>query len=125
MEEAEVADRIALIAEGKIVALDTPRNLKARLGGGVIRLQTTDDAQARAWLVERGYQPAPGVQPIMLEHKDPASIVPILLRELPVKVERVEINAPSLEDVFVKLTGKALNDESTAAPKAGKKGGWA
>jgi len=124
MEEAEVADRIALIAEGKIVALDTPRNLKAQMGGGVIRLQTTDDAQAREWLVQRGYQPAPGVQPIMLEHKDPASIVPILLRELPVKVERVEVNAPSLEDVFLKLTGKALSDETAATPPAGKKGGW-
>ncbi len=124
MEEAEVADRIALIAEGKIVALDTPRNLKARLGGGVIRLHTSDDAQAREWLVQRGYQPAPGVEPLMLEHKDPASIVPILLRELPVKVERVEVNAPSLEDVFLKLTGKALTDETAATPPAGKKGGW-
>ncbi len=37
MEEAEVADRIALIDAGRIVALDTPRALKARIGGGVIR----------------------------------------------------------------------------------------
>jgi ABC-2 type transport system ATP-binding protein len=124
MEEAEVADRIALIAEGKIVALDTPRNLKSRLGGGVIRLSTDNDALAREWLVQRGYQPAPGVEPLMLEHKDPASIVPILLRELPVKVERVEVNAPSLEDVFLKLTGKALIDENAPAPTGGKKGGW-
>jgi ABC-2 type transport system ATP-binding protein len=124
MEEAEVADRIALIAEGKIVALDTPRNLKARLGGGVIRLHTSDDAQAREWLAQRGYQPAPGVEPLMLEHKDPASIVPILLRELPVKVERVEISSPSLEDVFLKLTGRALIDETAPAPANGKKGGW-
>jgi len=124
MEEAEVADRIALIAEGKIVALDTPRNLKARLGGGVIRLHTENDAQAREWLVQRGYQPAAGVEPLMLEHKDPASIVPILLRELPVKVERVEVNAPSLEDVFLKLTGKALIEADAPAPTNGKKGGW-
>jgi len=124
MEEAEVADRIALIAEGKIVALDTPRNLKSRLGGGVIRLHTENDAQAREWLVQRGYQPAPGVEPLMLEHKDPASIVPILLRELPLKVERVEVNAPSLEDVFLKLTGKALIEADAPAPTNGKKGGW-
>ncbi len=122
MEEAEVADRIGMLSEGKIVALDTPKNLKARLGGGVIRLHTADDTRAREWLVQRGYQPAEGVQPIMLEHKDPAAIVPVLLRELPVAEERVEDHAPSLEDVFIKITGRALVDESPAKP-AGK-GGW-
>ena len=124
MEEAEVADRIALIAEGRIVALDTPRALKARLGGGVIRLHTADDTQARAWLTERGYALVAGVETLMLEQKDPAAVVPVLLRELPVKVERVEINAPSLEDVFIKLTGRALTSEETAAPGGGRKGGW-
>ena len=54
MEEAEIADRIALIDSGRIVALDTPRALKARVGGGIIRLQTDDDAQARAWLDGEG-----------------------------------------------------------------------
>jgi ABC-2 type transport system ATP-binding protein len=122
MEEAEVADRIALIAEGRIVALDTPSALKARLGGGVIRLRTADDTQARAWLTERGYAPAPGVEPLMLEQKDPAAVVPILLRDLPVKVERVEIHAPSLEDVFIKLTGRALSSDAPA-PTSGK-GRW-
>ena len=122
MEEAEVADRIAMVSEGRIVALDTPKNLKSRLGGGVIRLHTADDALAREWLVQRGYQPAAGVQPIMLEHKDPAAIVPILLRELPVAVERVEVHAPSLEDVFIKLTGRTLVQETPAKPPG--KGGW-
>ncbi len=122
MEEAEVADRIGMMSEGKIVALDTPANLKSRMGGGIIRLHTADDTKAREWLVERGYQPAPGVQPIMLEQKDPAAVVPILLRELPVAVQRVEIHAPSLEDVFVKITGRGLADETPKAP-AGR-GGW-
>lgn len=126
MEEAEVADRIALIAQGKIVALDSPKNLKAQLGGGIIRLSTSDDAKAREWLIARGYQPLPGVGTIMLEQKDPAAVVPIILRELTVKVERVEISAPSLEDVFVKLTGHGLIEENApaTAPGRGGKGGW-
>jgi len=124
MEEAEVADRIALISGGKIVALDTPRNLKANLGGGIIRLKTADDAKAREWLAQRGYQPAPGVEPLMIEHKDPAAVVPTILRELPMAVERVEVHAPSLEDVFLKLTGRGLADDSnkgaaTRAPWGG------
>jgi ABC-2 type transport system ATP-binding protein len=114
MEEAEVADRIALIAQGKIVALDTPQALKARLGGGIIRLSTADDAKARQWLTERGYAPG-GVREIMLEQNDPAAVLPVLLRELPVRVERVEVHAPSLEDVFLKLTGRDLGGEGPGA----------
>ena len=108
MEEAEVADRIALIDSGRIVALGTPAELKTRLGGGIVTLRTDDDARARAWLVEKGFTPEPGGSAIMLVHPDPAAVLPELLRNLPVKVERAEVHAPSLEDVFLKLTGRGL-----------------
>ena len=116
MEEAEIADRIALIDSGKIVALDTPRALKARIGGGVVRLQTENDGQARAWLTERGFTPTDASPGLMLVHADPAAILPDLLRNLPVKVLRAEIHQPSLEDVFLGLTGKGLQTEGGAAP---------
>jgi ABC-2 type transport system ATP-binding protein len=108
MEEAEVADRIALIDSGRIVALGTPSELKARVGGGVVTLRTGDDAKAREWLKEHGFAPEAGGQGITIVHADPAAIVPDLLRNLPVRVERVEVHAPSLEDVFLKLTGRGL-----------------
>lgn len=108
MEEAEVADRIALIDSGRIVALGTPQELKARIGGGIIKMKTEDDAKARAWLTGHGHVPESGGQAITLVHSDPAAILPELLRNLPVRVDRVEINAPSLEDVFLKLTGRGL-----------------
>ena len=122
MEEAEVADRIALIDAGRIVALDTPRALKARLGGGVILLQTEDDTQARAWLAERGLPAEAGTAELMLLHADPAAVLPELLRHLPVKVRRAEVHEPSLEDVFLKLTGRGLGTEAAAVPTGG--GGW-
>jgi ABC-2 type transport system ATP-binding protein len=108
MEEAEVADRIALIDSGRIVALGTPRELKARLGGGIVKLTTDDNERARAWLAEHGFTPEPGGQAIMLVHPDPAAVLPDLLRNLPVKVVRAEVHEPSLEDVFLKLTGRGL-----------------
>jgi ABC-2 type transport system ATP-binding protein len=111
MVEAEVADRIALIDSGRIVALGTPRELKARLGGGIVTLKTDDDARAREWLAGRGFTPEPGGQGIMLLHADPAAVLPDLLRNLPVRVERAEVHAPSLEDVFLKLTGRGLDPE--------------
>jgi len=122
MEEAEVADRIALIDAGRIVALDTPRALKARLGGGVIRLQTDDDAQARTWLESRGFAPEAGGAEVMLVHADPAAVLPEVLRHLPVKVHRATVNEPSLEDVFLKLTGRGLGGDAPT-PAQGPSGG--
>lgn len=112
MEEAEVAGRIALIDSGRIVALGTPRELKARLGGGIVTLATEDDVRARAWLSEKGFEPEPGGRGITLLHADPAAVLPELLRHMPVKVERAEVHAPSLEDVFLKLTGRGLEGEA-------------
>jgi len=123
MEEAEVADRIALIDAGRIVALDTPQALKARLGGGIIRLETADNALARKWLTEHGFAPADSGRGLMLVQADPASVLPELLRSLPVRVERAEVTAPSLEDVFLKLTGRGLSAGNGGGP--GGRGGWA
>jgi ABC-2 type transport system ATP-binding protein len=124
MEEAEVADRIALIDAGRIVALDTPAALKARIGGGVIRLQTEDDIQTKTWLAARGLAAETGDRELILVHSDPAAILPDLLRSLPVKVHRVQVNEPSLEDVFLKLTGRGLGGDAPAAgPRGGPNGG--
>ena len=126
MEEAEVADRIALIDAGCIVALDTPRALKARIGGGVIRLKTDDDSKARSWMAEHAFSAEPGTEELMLVHADPAAALPELLRHLPVKVQRVEVHEPSLEDVFLKLTGRGLGGSAPAAAaekRNGERGG--
>ena len=122
MEEAEVADRIALIDTGRIVALGTPRTLKAGLGGGVIRLQTDDNAEAGRWLAGRGFAPETKEDGLMILHADPAAMIPELLRHLPVRVQRVEVHVPSLEDVFLELTGRGLAGGPPAAP-AERRGG--
>ncbi|HVW22237.1 MAG TPA: ATP-binding cassette domain-containing protein [Opitutaceae bacterium] len=119
MEEAEAADRIALIDAGRIVALDTPRALKARIGGGVIRLETDGDAEARAWLAARGFGPEHAEGGLMVVHADPAGVLPDLLRHLPVKVRRAEVHEPSLEDVFLRLTGRGLAGEAAPAAEGG------
>jgi ABC-2 type transport system ATP-binding protein len=123
MEEADVADRIALIDGGRIVALGTPGALKARLGGGVIRLKTADDGAAAGWLGERGFQTERHAAGLRLTHADPAAVLPEIFRHLPVAVERVEVNAPSLEDVFLTLTGRGLGAD--AAGPAGRPGAGA
>ena len=115
MEEAEVADRIALIDQGRIIALGTPKELKSRIGGGIILLNTEDDARALAWLKQQGYKADGSERGIVVVHAEPASVLPKLLGALPLKALRVEVHEPSLEDVFLTLTGKGL-DTANAVP---------
>ena len=109
MEEAEVADRIALIDCGRIVALGTPRELKARLGGGIVSLTTDDDvARARLARTTTGSPRSPGARRSCFSTPTPPPSCRRSCAILPVRVERAEVHAPSLEDVFLKLTGRGL-----------------
>ncbi len=122
MDEAEPADRIALIDHGRIIALGSPQELKARVGGGILLLATDDDAQAATWLREHGHHPEVSERGVLLVEPEPATVLPALLASLPVRTRRAEVHEPSLEDVFLKLTGRAL-EGSPAGPAPRAAGG--
>jgi ABC-2 type transport system ATP-binding protein len=116
MDEAEYCDRIAIIDMGRIVALGTPDELKAGVGGDVITIATADDAAAAAEIGRR-FNLAPAVDngTLRLEVSDGAAFVPRLVRELSMPVIAVTLRRPSLDDVFLKLTGRAIREEQAGA----------
>ena len=110
MEEAEVADRIALIDEGNIIAVDTPRALKERVGGGLIRLDTEDNEAVLDWLENQNLEAENSNEGLFIVSNDPSTLLPDILSNIEQKVTRAEIRQPSLEDVFLKLTGRSLKN---------------
>jgi ABC-2 type transport system ATP-binding protein len=113
MEEAESCERIAIIDQGRIVALGTPEQLKAQVGGDVVVVSTDDDTRAAAEIRERfGLAAIADRGGLRIEVGDGAGFVPRLVRELAVTVRTVTVRRPSLDDVFLKLTGHAIRDES-------------
>jgi ABC-2 type transport system ATP-binding protein len=112
MDEAEYCDRIAIIDRGKIVALGTPDQLKAMVGGDVVTMTSSQpEAAAREITELLGVTPSRENGTLRMEVADGKAFVPRLVRELMAPVDTVTLRRPSLDDVFVKLTGHAIRDE--------------
>jgi ABC-2 type transport system ATP-binding protein len=111
MEEAEWCDRIAIIDHGRIVALGTPEELKDRVGGDVVVITTSDNARAAAQIsAELGAIAVPDDGTLRVDVADGPEFVPRLVKTLDVEVRTVTVRRPSLDDVFLKLTGRAIRD---------------
>jgi ABC-2 type transport system ATP-binding protein len=116
MDEAEECDRIAIIDGGRIVALGTPSELKALVGGDVVTVATADNVTAAAEIKNLfGLEPVASDGSIRVEVPDGAGFVPRLVRETSVPVTSVSFRRPSLDDVFLKLTGHAIRDEAAGS----------
>jgi len=116
MDEAEYCDRIAIIDNGTIVALDAPAQLKANVRGDVIVLRTQDNIRAAQELKEKfGVEPVADQQGVRFEAPNGAVLIPRLVRELSVAVEAASLSQPTLDDVFLKLTGKKIRDDEASS----------
>ncbi len=122
MDEAENCDRIAIIDKGVIVALDTPVELKKLVGKDRIELTTRDNAKTLKVLAAR-YDIQAEVQDemVIFQADDSERFVPRLLAELSqaddqdrIVVEALRIHPPTLEDVFLMLTGRTIREEEGA-----------
>ncbi|MHB8859913.1 MAG: ATP-binding cassette domain-containing protein [Thermoleophilia bacterium] len=123
MEEAENCDRIAIIDSGRIVALDTPGTLKHGVGGDIITLRSADAAATVAELKEK-FQLEATVKPVSADTSGPAgdriyleapngrTLLPQILKGLTTEILSVAVREPTLDDVFLGLTGKQIREES-------------
>jgi ABC-2 type transport system ATP-binding protein len=115
MDEAEYCDRIGIIDRGNIVALGTPDELKAMVGGDVVTITSTKPEEAASEIKEvLGVTPARENGTLRMEVPDGKAFVPRLVRELMAPVDTVTMRRPSLDDVFLKLTGRAIRDEEVS-----------
>ena len=116
MDEAENADRIAIIDHGRIVVLDTPAALKQQTGGDIIEFKTANDELALAELKQR-YQidARKDSRGLSFEIANGDQFIPVLVGGLSVKISSISLYRPTLDDVFLKLTGRQLRDQEVGA----------
>jgi len=116
IEEAErLCDRVAIVDHGKVIALGTPRELKARSGGATrieVRLSKPESNGALQKL--EGVTDARELDGSYVMHSNrPPQTIVSLVKHLELQgneLVSLEIASPSLEDVFIELTGRRLRD---------------
>ncbi len=116
MEEADaLCDRLVIIDHGKAIALDTPESLKSDLGRDIVTLRTTPEIQSPETLFAdlgiQGFAHTDSGQ-LRLEVRNAENIVGELVTRLAAehRIETVRIARPTLDDVFLHHTGRALRD---------------
>jgi len=115
MDEAENADRIAVIDYGKLIAMDTPAKLKRMVGKDIVSLKTDDNDKAMAE-IRRRYQieARRDGDGLCFEVANGEEFLPVLLREFSTLIVSVSMRRPSLDDVFLKLTGREIREEDVS-----------
>ena len=111
MDEAEVCDRIAIIDDGKIIALERPEELKRRLKGDTLYVSTEDDDKAALEITERfKLTPRKTEKGLSLLVEGGERFIPELFRGLTVPINSINLKRPSLDDVFINLTGREIRE---------------
>jgi ABC-2 type transport system ATP-binding protein len=116
MAEADVlCDRLVIIDHGRAIALDTPENLKAGLGRDIVTLRTTPAIEDPEALFAEFHVQAisrPGPDQLRFEVADAESIVGELVSLVTSehRLEAMRIARPTLDDVFLHHTGRALRE---------------
>jgi ABC-2 type transport system ATP-binding protein len=107
LEEADKADRIAILHEGKLVALGPPGELRATVAGDSITIDTADPKRLVEAIQERFGGPAEVVgQSVRLERPDGHAWIARLIEAFPGEINSIRLGKPSLEDVFIARTGR-------------------
>ena len=111
LDEAEFANRIAIIDRGSIVALDTPDALKRSIGGDLITFSTPDAEAGIAAVQERYGIEAQALDGTIRFHvSEGDSFLPEFVRSFPHPIQTISLSRPSLDDVFLTLTGREIRD---------------
>lgn len=119
-----MADRLCIIDQGKIVSEGVPEDLKAKMGGDTITISFREDDPALLAKAKEALVPVPGIKDIrecqlddicenglVLTIEDGSLVMPQVVRAMDamgIEVQRLTLASPTLDDVFLSLTGKTL-----------------
>jgi ABC-2 type transport system ATP-binding protein len=123
LEEAQGADRIAIMHRGQLAALDTPAALQSAVGGDAITIRTPAADSLAVEIAQRfNLQPKVVDGSVRLELPNGHEWIPKLVEAFPERIDSITLGKPTLEDVFIHFTGHRFwNEEAPTVPNKRKK----
>jgi ABC-2 type transport system ATP-binding protein len=116
MEEADRCDHLAIMNHGRLVGEGSPETLKAAVGAEVVYIESNRAEQLQQEIKEQFDLDATRTnQSLRLEERDAHQLVPSLVEAFPGAIQSIRVSLPSLEDVFIHMTGKAFAEEEGSA----------
>ncbi|MDQ7040519.1 MAG: ABC transporter ATP-binding protein [Rhodothermus sp.] len=117
LEEAELCDKVALLDEGRLVAIGAPESLARALGDEVLWLETPEpEAIAELVRTHFGIEARVTGSSVRVAAPDVHTLLPHLYEALGDRLRSATIRRPTLEDVFLVHTGHHLHARETASP---------
>jgi ABC-2 type transport system ATP-binding protein len=111
MDEAASCDRLAILDEGRVVALDAPERLLSRVGGDVLLIEARDPERLAREAAERFGHAARLVEGrVRIEAPRGHELAARVAAQFPEEIRSLSVSRPTLEDVFLDLTGRPLHD---------------
>lgn len=112
LDEAERADRIAIMHNGRLAALGRPDELRSQVGGDAITIRTEHAEKLSAAIRERfGCLPVVLDGAVRMEQPQGHQWIPKLIEAFPADIQTITLGKPTLEDVFIDRTGHRYFDE--------------
>ncbi|VVB76937.1 Uncharacterised protein [uncultured archaeon] len=117
MEEAEMlCDRVAIVDLGKVILLGTPSALKKKIGGDMVLLKVSHPNIAAVKKLRYVRKVTFGKDALVLTVDNASAHLQEILKAVG-RVDDVELRSPTLNDVFLRYTGKEIRE-------SGEEGGW-
>ncbi|MFD2656758.1 ATP-binding cassette domain-containing protein [Gracilibacillus thailandensis] len=112
LDEAEISDRVAIMDQGEIIAIDSPTALKDQLGGDIIELSTEDNEAALREIEDKMETIEVKVEDdtIHLKVESSDTFISSFIKTLEIPITKLNIRKPTLNDVFLAFTGRKIKE---------------
>lgn len=116
MDEAEICDRVAVMDGGKLIALDTPEQLKRNVGGDIIEISTADNQAAKERINDMYQTEVTETSDgkLSFQVKEGSTFLVEFVKTFDIAITTVNLRRPTLNDVFLNLTGREIREESVS-----------
>ncbi|MFA5360493.1 MAG: ATP-binding cassette domain-containing protein [Candidatus Paceibacterota bacterium] len=123
LSEAENCDRVAILDHGVVVSLDSPENLKRMIGEDIISFRTEDNQVAEQEFREKFPKfPIKRVgKELRVKVNNGDKFLPILVKAVTPRIISMELRRPTLEDVFLEITGRKIREDNKEINKEEEK----